>query len=185
VIYARSDPDADPGGYRAVLTLMLSEKLYGKPGITEKLLSKDRDYMRPKEVDLIALMESYAIDYMFIYKSVALQHDLRYVELPDETNLSDPAHAEFYETVFLDVKGNKPGSVIRVKGEYINYSMTIPFISPNREKAIDFMCFILSDEGLEVFKSNGQDPIIPFSTEHPEKIPSKLLDYLPDNKPLL
>jgi hypothetical protein len=75
--------------------------------------------------------------------------------------------------------------VIRVKGEYINYSMTIPFISPNREKAIDFMCFILSDEGLEVFKSNGQDPIIPFSTEHPEKIPSKLLDYLPDNKPLL
>jgi hypothetical protein len=47
------------------------------------------------------------------------------------------------------------------------------------------MCFILSDEGLEVFKSNGQDPIIPFSTEHPEKIPSKLLDYLPENKPLL
>jgi len=59
--------------------------------------------------------------------------------------------------------------------------MTIPFTSPNRDKAIDFMCFILSDEGLGILKTNGQDPITPFSTEQPDKIPSKLLDYLPED----
>ena len=32
VIYSRSDPDADPCGYRSVLTMMLAEKYYKKPG---------------------------------------------------------------------------------------------------------------------------------------------------------
>ena len=90
VIYSRSDPDADPCGYRAVFTIMLAEKLYGKQGLTEKMLSKNKDFIRPKEVDLVALIESNAADYMFQYKSVAIQHGLKYIELPDDINLSDP-----------------------------------------------------------------------------------------------
>jgi ABC-type Fe3+ transport system substrate-binding protein len=58
--------------------------------------------------------------------------------------------------------------------------MTIPLTAPDREAAIDFMAFILSQEGMEILRQNGQNPIIPFSTEQPEKIPSKLLKLLPD-----
>ena len=182
VIYSRSDPDSDPCGYRTVFTLMLAEKYYNRDGLTESMVSKDKDYIRPKEVDLIALIETNAIDYMFQYKSVAIQHGLNYIELPDEINLSDPSKAEIYKTVSMDVTGSKPGSKMRVTGEYINYSMTIPDNSIQKNEAIDFMCYILSDEGLEIFRKNGQNPIIPFSTEQPDKLPPKLLLYLPEYK---
>jgi molybdate/tungstate transport system substrate-binding protein len=182
VIYGRSDPDADPCGYRSVLTMMLAESYYKLPGLTGKMTAKNRDYIRPKEVDLVALIESNAIDYMFQYKSVAIQHNLKYIELPDEINLSDPSQADLYKSVSLEIRGNKPDEKIKVSGEYINYSMTIPFNAPNAEGAVDFMCFILGDEGLDIFRQNGQNPIIPFSTEQPDKIPAKLLNYLPDFK---
>jgi molybdate/tungstate transport system substrate-binding protein len=178
VLYGRSDPDADPCGYRSVLAIMLAESYYRVPGLAGKMISKNRDYIRPKEVDLVALIEANAIDYMFQYKSVAIQHNLKYIELPDEINLSDPSMAALYKTVSLDIRGNKPDETIKVTGEYINYSMTIPFNAVNRDGAVDFMCFILSDEGTDILRSNGQDPIIPFSTEQPEKIPSKLLGSL-------
>ena len=180
VIYGRADPDADPCGYRSVLTMMLAESHYKLPGLSENLTSKNRDYIRPKEVDLVALIEANAIDYMFQYKSVAIQHNLKYIELPDEINLSDPSMADLYKTASLEIRGNKPDETIKVTGEYINYSMTIPFNALNRDEAIDFMCFILSEEGTEIFRTNGQNPIIPFSTEQPEKIPEKLLGFLPE-----
>jgi molybdate/tungstate transport system substrate-binding protein len=182
VIYSRSDPDADPCGYRTVFTLMLAEKYYNKEGLTEKIVSKNKDFIRPKEVDLIALIESNAIDYMFQYKSVAIQHGLNYIELPDEINLSDPAKAEIYKSVSIDVTGSKPGSKMKVTGDYINYSLTVLDNAPQKNEAIDFICYMLSEEGLEIFRKNGQNPIIPFSTEEYDKLPSKLLQYLPEYK---
>jgi len=178
VIYARSDPDSDPCGYRTVLTFMLAEKYYNKKGLTEKMVSKDRAYIRPKEVDLIALIESNSIDYMFQYKSVAIQHKLKYIELPDEINLSEPAKTEIYKSVYLDVTGTSPGTKIRVTGDYINYSITVIDNAPQKEMAIDFLCYMLSDEGIDIFRQNGQNPIIPFSTEQQDKLPAKLLKYL-------
>src|SRR5450759_758789 len=182
VIYSRSDPNADPCGYRTVFTFMLAEKYYKREGLAEKLASKNIEYIRPKEVDLVALIESNAIDYMFQYKSIALQHGLKYIELPNDINLSDPAKTDNYKTVSFDVTGSKPGSKIKVTGDYINYSMTVLNSAPERDAAIDFLCFMVSPEGLEIFRKNGQKPIVPFSTEQPEKIPSKLLKYLPEHK---
>ena len=180
VIYARSDPDLDPGGYRTVLALMLAEKYYKKEGLTEEMVIKNKDFVRPKEVDLIALIESNAIDYMFQYKSVAIQHGLSYIELPDDINLSNPTKEEIYSSVSIDVTGNKPGTKMNVTGGYINYSLTILDEAPERDEAIDFISYVLSDEGLEIFRKNGQNPIIPFSTEQFDRIPSKLRQYLPD-----
>jgi molybdate/tungstate transport system substrate-binding protein len=180
VLYSRSDPDSDPCGYRTVFTMMLAEKYYNNIGLAAKLLSKNKEYIRPKEVDLIALIESNAIDYMFQYKSVAMQHNLKYIELPGEINLSDPSKGGNYQTVSLDVNGSKPGAKMKVTGEYINYSMTVIDNPVNREGAIDFMAFMLSTEGMEILRKNGQNPIIPFSTEQPDKIPARLLKLLPD-----
>jgi molybdate/tungstate transport system substrate-binding protein len=182
VIYSRSDPNADPCGYRTVFTFMLAEKYYKREGLAEKLAGKNIDYIRPKEVDLVALIESNAIDYMFQYKSVALQHGLKYIELPDDINLSDPAKTDNYKTVSFDVTGSKPGSKIKVTGDYINYSVTVLDKAPEKDAAIDFLCFMVSPEGLEIFRKNGQKPIVPFSTEQPDKIPSKLLKFLPEHK---
>lgn len=179
VIYSRSDPDSDPCGYRTEFTFLLAEKYYRKPGLAEKMSSKDKEYIRPKEVDLVALIESNAIDYMFQYKSVAIQHGLKYIELPKEINLSDPSMNDLYSSVSMNVAGNKPGTKIKVKGDYINYSITVLDNAPQREDAINFMDFLLSPEGLDIFRKNGQDPILPLIADPVNRIPSKLLKYFP------
>lgn len=178
VTYARPDPNSDPCGYRSVLTIKLSEDYYRKPGLTEELLSKNREFIRPKEVDLVALVEANAVDYMFQYKSVAIQHNLKYIELPHDINLGDPLKNNIYNSVSYDVTGSTPGSKMTVKGEYINYSLAVLTNSPNKDEAIDFVAFLVSHEGMDFFRKNGQEPILPFTTNQTEMIPDKLKKYL-------
>jgi molybdate/tungstate transport system substrate-binding protein len=182
VIYSRSDPDSDPCGYRTVFTFMLAEKYYSKPGLTDIMISKNKEYIRPKEVDLVALLESNAIDYMFQYKSVAIQHGLKYTELPKEINLADPSKNDIYTSVNMQVAGSKPGTKMKVTGDYINYSITVIDKAPQKEEAVNFLEFLLSPEGMDIFKKNGQEPIVPFSTEQAEKLPQRLLKHLPAAK---
>jgi molybdate/tungstate transport system substrate-binding protein len=181
VIYGRADPDNDPCGYRTIMTFLLAEKHYNRKGIAESFISKNKDYVRPKEVDLIALMEANAIDYMFQYKSVAIQHGLKFLELPAEINLGNQSLAQLYGTVNVDVTGDKPGTRMKVTGEFINYSLTILKDAPHSKDATAFISFLLSKEGMDVFRRNGQEPVIPLYTDQPEKIPSELLKYFSDN----
>jgi molybdate/tungstate transport system substrate-binding protein len=178
VIYSRSDPDSDPCGYRTIFTFMLAEKYYNRPGLTEKMSTKNRDYIRPKEVDLVALMESNAIDYMFQYRSVAIQHGLKYLELPKAINLSDPSKAETYSSVSTEVAGNKPGVKMKVTGDLINYSVTILDKAPQKEEAIKFMEFMLGPEGMDMFRRNGQEPISPPVAQPYELLPQSLKEFL-------
>lgn len=177
VIYSRSDPDADPCGYRTIFTLMLAEKFYKKPGLTDKMTSKNKNYIRPKEVDLVALIESNVIDYMFQYKSVAIQHGLKFVQLPKEINLSDPSKNDIYSAVSTEIAGNKPGSKMRITGDYINYSVTVLDKAPQKKEAIKFVDFMLSPDALDIFKKNGQEPLVPLKAEPVMKLPSELLKY--------
>jgi len=178
VKYCRSDPDSDPCGYRSVILFKLAENYYRLPGLASRLISKDKEFIRPKEVDLVALIESNSADYMFQYKSVAIQHNLKYIELPDEINLGDPHKNSLYNTVNLEVNGSAPGNKITITGEYINYSLAILKDAVNSKDAVDFVEFLLGNEGIEIFRKNGQEPIIPFSTEQEEFIPERLRKYL-------
>jgi molybdate/tungstate transport system substrate-binding protein len=184
VIYGRPDPDSDPCGYRTVFTYMLAEKYYKLPGLTGKMVLKNSEYIRPKEVDLVALMETNAIDYMFQYKSVAVQHGLKFIVLPKEINLSDPQMNSIYTTVSIDVAGSKPGTKMKVTGDYINYSITVPDKAPQKAEAVNFLEFIISQEGINIFRANGQEPIIPFSTEQVDKLPVQLRKMLPQTQNL-
>lgn len=177
VLYSRSDPDSDPCGYRTVFAFMLAEKYYKKPGLANKMITKNKDYIRPKEVDLVALIESNAIDYMFQYKSVAIQHGLKYVELPGEINLGDPSKSDIYSSVSMEVSGNKPGTKIRITGEYINYSITILDNASNKDEAIKFLDFMLGSDGIDIFRKNGQDPLVPFRSDPVMKLPPQLLKF--------
>jgi len=69
--YGRSNPDHDPCGYRTLVTLKLAEAYYQRPGLAERILQKDKRFIRPKETDLLALLESGTIETAFIYRSVA------------------------------------------------------------------------------------------------------------------
>jgi molybdate/tungstate transport system substrate-binding protein len=171
VTYGRSDPNSDPCGYRSVMTFQLAEKYYDRPGLARKLMEKNRDFIRPKEVDLVALVESNAVDYMFQYRSVAIQHNLKYIELPDYINLGNPDKKDIYRSVSVDVTGSKPGSTVTIRGDYINYSLSILTQSENKKEAEDFVSFILSEEGRNILLKNGQDPVFPPVSDQMEIVP--------------
>ena len=178
VAFGRSDPNSDPCGYRAVLTMMLAEKFYNIPGLVISMTAKDQQYIRPKEVDLLALIETGVLDYIFIYRSVAAQHNLRYVVLPDDINLKNAEMTDFYKTVSVRITGKEPGVFITKKGGPIIYGVTIPNNAPNRRLALAFLTFLLDvDSGGAILERNGQGTVIPSITITYDNIPEHLKTF--------
>jgi molybdate/tungstate transport system substrate-binding protein len=162
VQYAHSDPNADPCGYRSLFTWQLAEKYYKAPGLYKELVANcPPANIRPKETDLIALLEAGQIDYLFIYKSVCEQHHMPYVSLPDKINLGSPAEGDFYKQASLKISGKTPGSFMEVRGAPMVYGLTIPKNAPNREWAVKFTAFLLGPEGRAIMEKNGQKAIYP------------------------
>ena len=176
VAYGRSDPDSDPCGVRAVLTVKLAGKYYKLTEFSSLLLEKDRHHIRPKETDLIALLESGAIDYIFLYRSVAEQHGLPFLELPDSVNLSDPGLSDWYGTVSVTLRGKHPGEQMTEKGEAMVYGITIPANAPEPALAELFTAFFLS-EGMQVIEKMGQTPLVPSFSPQWDQLPQALRIY--------
>lgn len=170
-----SNPNMDPCGYRSMLVTKLAESYYKMPGLFDQLFGygdsykvgeekKDKVIVRPKETDLLGLIEAKAYDYLYIYKSVAQQHGLKYITLPKEVSLKDNDNAEFYKTASFQIDGKKPGELITKTGGSMVYGITIPqnAKSPaNKEGAIKFVNFVLSSEGQDIMIKNGQGVISP------------------------
>jgi len=178
VTYGRSDPDQDPCGYRTLMVWQLAEEYYEEPGTYDSLYETADDLMRPKSVELIALLESGDLDYAFEYSSVAKQHNLNYVELPQEINLSDVEFEDFYAQAEVEIAGAEPGETIVMIGKPIVYGVTIPNNFPRQEVAIAWVDFLLSDKGMDIMAENYQTPIIPAKTNDASKLPESLRQYI-------
>ena len=178
VKYGRADPNQDPCGYRTLMVWQLAEDYYRVPGLYDKLYEAEGDLTRPKEVELIALLESGDLDYAFEYTSVAAQRNLNYVALPPEINLSGEEFKDFYATAQVEISGREPGSTITKRGKPIVYGVTIPSNFSNQELAIAWVDFLLSDRGMAIMKTNGQPPVIPAATNAKSKLPQKLKKYV-------
>jgi len=178
VYYGRSDPDSDPCGYRTVLTLRLAEWYYNEPGMAAEFLEKNTNFMRPKETDLLALLESNALDYIFLYRSVAEQHNLEYLTLPDSINLGNPNLKTHYANVAVNIAGKQPGQKLKISGEPMVYGVTMLNDAPNPGVAKAFLHFLLNkDKGLKIMKRNGQPALVPAQTETYSYIPEEFRDY--------
>ena len=179
VICGISNPNDDPCGYRSVLTMKLAQIYYKCPGLETGIRDKKKGLiMRPKETDLLSLLESNNIDYIFLYRSVAEQHHLKYIELPEQINLSDPEYSDFYKKADVKISGNKPGTFIIKKGAPMLYGVTIPKNAPNLDLALKFVEFLLNNnEGLKIMKENGQESVVPSFSKTYKNIPRVLKKY--------
>jgi len=179
VVYGHSEPDADPCGYRTLMVWQLAEKYYDQPGLYEKLDENcPPENIRPKSVELIALLESGDMDYAFEYRSVAVQHELEFVELPDELNLSMVKHTDFYSQAQVELSGEEPGETITMNGKPIVYGVTIPKNAPSPELAVEFVKFLLGPEGQAVMEKQGQPPIVPPVSADVDSLPAGLKDIV-------
>lgn len=178
VVYGRSDPESDPCGVRAILTMLLADKYYNKPELSNRLKNKNTNYIRPKETDLIALLETGSLDYIFLYRSVAQQHKLKYILLPDEINLKNENFADLYASVSIETTGKKLGEKIIETGAPMVYGLTIPKSVKNYKLAVAFLTFFLDPSGgMAIIEASGQPSVVPASTGTYDKIPEELKLY--------
>jgi molybdate/tungstate transport system substrate-binding protein len=180
--YGRSDPDADPCGYRTLMVMQLAGAYYGKEYLADELSAKDRQYIRPKEVDLLALLDLNEIDYIFIYRSVAIQHGLKYLELPDEINLQKPELNEQYRLAAVTIKGNTPSSTLEIRGEAIVYAITMLDDAQNPGAAVAFLHYLLmEDKGMKVMEHAGHNSLLPIRVNPGMHLPEFLKQYTIEN----
>ena len=159
VKFGYSDPNLDPCGYRTVILLKLAEKYYNLPNFFEKITSqRGKIIIRPKETDLIPLLESGFIDYLFIYKSIGVQHGFKFVKLPDKINLSKLKYNNFYRQVSVKLTGKKPGEYILKRGKAIIYGICVLKMSKHPEIAKKFLNFVLDkNKGGKIIEECGQN----------------------------
>jgi len=178
VQYAHSDPNLDPSGLRAHLCWKLSSFHY-KDAFEGDLYEALRDGCDPRNIrpdanQILPLLESVGgVDYLFTYRSVAEQHHLQYIRLPEEVNLGNPAMAEQYGLAEIEVTDIK-GKVTRWQGAPIAYGLTVPNCSRAPEAAIRFIEFIISDEGKEILRQMHH-PLIDPPLRKGTNIPATLL----------
>jgi len=170
-----SNPNMDPCGYRSMLVTQLAEDYYKQPDFFKKLFGYGESYtngeedtnkviVRPKETDLLGLIEAGVYDYLYIYKSVAEQHGLKYITLPEEVSLKSAKFAKDYKKATFKINGKKPGTWITKKGGPMVYGITVAqnSVSPvNKDGAVKLVNFILSPEGQAIMEKNGQGAINP------------------------
>ncbi len=175
-----SNPNADPCGYRAIGLIALASIYYNDTELFNHVLGNrtnieitfnndtieihvppsierysDDIVIRPKSVDLISLVESGSIDYVFEYRSVALQHNLSYIEFPDQINLGNPDYTEYYERVRVHLMSGSEDEV-EIPLDPIMYGVTMLDNALHREYAIEYLKLLLGPEGRNVFESMGQ-----------------------------
>ena len=156
----RADPALDPNGYRSIIVMKLAEQFYKQPGLADRLVANSSAHVvRPKEVDLMGLLQAGEIDYAWSYESVAQAAKLPYVTLPRAIDLSDPARVAEYAQATVRIPGNSLKDSVEIKGEPILYAFTVPRNAPHKALGEKFAAFLVSDTGKRIIAREHLDPL--------------------------
>lgn len=165
----RSNPDTDPSGYQTLQMLSLAEKYYRAPGLAAGILANaPRTNMRDTETSLLAALQLGQIDYLAIYRSDALQHHLRYLDLPPQIDLGDPAYAALYAHAIADTKNGA------IPGAPIVYAVTVLDNAPHPDWAQRYLALLLGPQGQKVMKADGFAGLTPAYAVNADKMPAAL-----------
>jgi molybdate/tungstate transport system substrate-binding protein len=157
------NPFLDPGAYRAPMIFQLAEEFYKVPNLYNNMLEH-----------LVSSGQGAALgkqfDFQFSYEhnaraTAAADPDYRYVNLPDEINMSDPAKDSYYRqhavVVMPGLGTPRSARTIAVPGTHVAWGITLMYDAPNKENAIKFLQMLLSPAGTASLNQNGPAPISP------------------------
>jgi len=180
---ARADENLAPIGYQTLLVWALADRAARvattdtKRSLTAQLRARiPRALVRP-DVKSLTTMLGTEVDYVFVYRSVAHEHNLKYLRLPAALNLSDPDRAADYAQASVAIEKSTRGTApetITVRGSAILYGLTIPRSAPQPEAAERFVRMILSDEGQRELKRLGFARVAPFRARGVADLPPSL-----------
>jgi molybdate/tungstate transport system substrate-binding protein len=157
----RSDPDLDPNGYRRLLVWQLIARARGDSTLVARLEARaPARNVRPKEADLVGLLEAGELDYIWSYESMARAIGARYVLLGDSVDLSSTALESFYANAQVSVRGagDSARSVV-FEGKAIVYAFAVPLNAPHGDLGRRFAAFLSTDEGRAILRREGLDAL--------------------------
>ena len=85
IVFLRSDPRVDPGGYRTLFVFQLAEQFYSLPGLRQTVLRSDEN-----EAQLLAGRPNFddgSVDAVMMYITSAISYGLPFIQLPAEIDL--------------------------------------------------------------------------------------------------
>jgi molybdate/tungstate transport system substrate-binding protein len=180
-IWARSDPDKDPCGYRTLITLNISDTYYpdhssdypGYPGnvLAYVLGNPPSIQIKDKSLTIDTLLQAGQIDAGFVYLSTAIQYGLNYITLPDNVSLGNQNYDAWYSQYSITT------TQATYQGSWIKYGATIPNTASIFDKywAVEFLKFVLSSDGQAMFTAGWQPTINPPVAEGVwSKVPSAI-----------
>ena len=166
----RSNPAADPSGYQTLQMLQLANKYYQQPGLSASVLKNSpAASVAETETSLISALQSGQIDYLAIYKSTAQEEHLKWIPLPPQINLSDPAMAADYAKVSIHA-----GSLGTLTAKPIIYGLTIPASAPDAALGQKFISFVIGPAGQAIMHSQGFVVISPALANPQGKVPASI-----------
>jgi molybdate/tungstate transport system substrate-binding protein len=158
----RADPDTAPIGYQTLMVWQLAEASAGQggAGLAARLLAKCAPgQVTHDEADLLALLESRAVDYAFLFRSTAEDHHLKILTLPPEINLSRQDMSSRYATASMEIKMKQGQGSSRITGGPVTCGLTIPSNAPHAEGAARFAAFLLGEAGRHMLDRRGFHPL--------------------------
>jgi molybdate/tungstate transport system substrate-binding protein len=141
----RTDPRLAPAGYRTLLMLDLAERFYRRPGLSSALVANAPSRnVRANAADLAALLASGELDYIYEYRSVAESNGFRFVTLPGDIDLGDPAKAAIYQADTVQVETAAGGERAAYAGRPIVYALSIPSAALHPAVARRFLAYFFA-----------------------------------------
>lgn len=206
-----SDGNSDPCGYSALMVMALADQYYNLNESQSLFNNVVEDYsnitlvqngtqsyvhlpttaylnpdsakimIAPKETDLLPKLESGAIQFLWIYKSNAIQdipQGLSYITLPDQINmgsLNTSIIDNYYDNVHV-YQGYGSSSQKLLDCSTMIYGVTIPTTSTHQKDAALFVKYLLESTGQKIMEEAGQTAIYPgiFDNSTLPYIPSTL-----------
>ena len=182
-------PFLDPGAYRSFLIFQLAQQYYHSPMLYDELMAHMVIPGGDRSVPALGRLYDFQFTYEHNARAMARKDpDFRYVDLPDEINLSDPAKNSYYarnSVVVLPGLGTtRSAQSIPVQGTQVAWGITVLSNAPNRENAVKFLQLLLSSTGTASLKENGPAPISPASVTQEDfrKIPESLRPFVQTTK---
>ena len=154
----RSDPRLAPVGYRTLLLYRLAESHYRQPGLAARLEARTPPaLLRANASELVALLQAGELDYIVDYESLARANRLRFVRLPPEIDLGDPARAREYARASVRVA--RRTDTTTHSGSPIVYAASVPRLAPHPAAGARFMAYLLSPAGQSLLRAHAVDAL--------------------------
>ena len=154
----RSDPRVAPVGYRTLLLYRLAEGYYRLPGLASRLEARTPPALiRSNASELVALLQAGELDYIVDYESLARANRLRFVTLPPEIDLGDPARTEAYARATVRVA--RRTDTTTYAGAPIVYGASVPRAARHPAAGQRCLAWLISPAGQAVLRAHAVDAL--------------------------